>query len=180
MHGCAAGPIKCYALAVVQRVGKTLGDTGLHLKATIRHANPVLCTQRSMGSYLITRFTLQQEPFPDPTSPEWQRVYLWPGQDPMKALGYDAHNAAYSRLFSAAEVRVLKKVTHAPRVFGPRKAKDGGAPDAVSCGDSCAWQPNLTDSPRRLQEQLLGFLLESVMLPCTTSHAEPPPGQPLG
>jgi len=111
-----AEPMKCYAVAVVERVGKTLGDSGVHLKAVIRHANPLLCAQRAFGAHIICRFTLLQEPFPDPTSAEWQSVYIWPGSNPMKAMRYRAHNAAYTEAHKA----------HAPRLFAPRKAKDGG------------------------------------------------------
>jgi hypothetical protein len=46
-------------------------------------------------------------------------------------MSYDAHNAAYSKAFEDGGVRLRSKVTHAPRLFAPRKAKDGGAPDQV-------------------------------------------------
>lgn len=127
-----AEPMKCYAVAVVERVGKTLGDSGVHLKAVIRHANPLLCAQRAFGAHIICRFTLLQEPFPDPTSAEWQSVYIWPGSNPMKAMRYRAHNAAYTEAFKAGGVVSRFHTTHAPRLFAPRKAKDGGAPDQVS------------------------------------------------
>lgn len=129
----AAGPAQCYAVGVVQRVGKTLNG-GMAIKGGIRHRDEVLCSQRGLGAYLVGRFTLGGEQFPWPTSAEWGDVYLFSGVTPVAAMSYQAHNSAWAKLYKDVSITVSGKVTHCPRLFCPRNAKENGAPDAVGVG----------------------------------------------
>jgi hypothetical protein len=62
-------------VGLVQLMGKTLGD-GFAAKGAIRHKEPMLCAQGALGRWLVTRFTLEGEEFPSPTSEEWKETVV--------------------------------------------------------------------------------------------------------
>jgi hypothetical protein len=43
-----------------------LQDGLLSFKGVPRHLNPVVCAINALAFYMVTRFTLEKEPFPDP------------------------------------------------------------------------------------------------------------------
>jgi hypothetical protein len=121
-------------VGLVQLMGKTVGD-GFAAKGAIRHKEPLVCAQGALGRWLITRFTLEQEEFPHPTSEEWKETVLWPARDATKPMSYQNHKARLAALYEKLEI-FIGKVTHACRIFAARWAEEAGLSDAVSM-NSC-------------------------------------------
>jgi hypothetical protein len=115
----------------LQPFGKTQGAK-MATKGCIRHKDPLLDVQGALGRYLVTRFTLGGEPFPDPCSKEFLTMKIWPGRaDSSRSLSYQGHRARFHKIYAALDIR-CKKVTHAPRFHAARKADEAGAPEDVS------------------------------------------------
>lgn len=117
-------------MGFVQLMGKTLGD-GFGVRGAIRCIDALCDPQSALGRWLITRFTLQAEPFPDPTDDVWRSIMLWPGMYPDKAMSYQNHCARVGELYSKLNIAISKK-THAARIFGARHADEAGLSDEVS------------------------------------------------
>lgn len=111
-------------------MGKTLGD-GFGVRGCIRNKDPLLCPQGALGRWLVTRFTLEAEIFPDPTSDKWLDIMLWPGIYADGAMSYQNHLKRVNELYDKLNIAIIKK-THAPRVFAARIADAAGLPDEVS------------------------------------------------
>jgi hypothetical protein len=132
-----AGPSKCWVVGLVQLMGKTLGD-GFAAKGALRHKEPLLCAQGALGRWLITRFTLQEEAFPGPTSPEWKETMLWPAREPTRPMTYQNQTARLAALYAKLEI-FIEKVTHACRIFAARYAEEAGLSDVVSVTSASRW-----------------------------------------
>lgn len=114
----------------MQLMGKTLGD-GFAVKGALRHKEPLLCAQGALARYLIHRFTLEGQPFPDPTTEAWRETMLWPANDATKSMTYANHRDRLAAHFRALDI-ITEKVTHACRFFSARLAEEAGLSDSVS------------------------------------------------
>lgn len=124
-------------------MGKTLGD-GFAAKGALRHKEPLVCAQAALGRWLVTRFTLEQEEFPSPTSEEWREIMLWPNKDPTKPMTYQTHKARLAALYAKLDI-YIEKVTHACRMWAARWAEEAGLSDVVS-GFNYSTQLQITTS----------------------------------
>lgn len=126
-------------------MGKTLGD-GFAAKGALRHKEPLVCAQGALGRWLVTRFTLEQEEFPSPTSEEWREIMLWPHKDPTKPMTYQTHKARLAALYAKLDI-YIEKVTHACRIWAARWAEEAGLSDVVS-GCTTTVQYTASQSPQ--------------------------------
>jgi hypothetical protein len=113
----------------VQLVGKTISSNSV-VHGALRNKNPLLCSQGALGRWLITRFTINEEPVPDFTTSAWASSFIWPTKLG-GALTYAGHAARVKRINKVAGVS-KDKITHGPRVFAARWADMVGLDDAVS------------------------------------------------
>lgn len=120
-------------VGLVQLMGKTLGD-GFAAKGAIRHKEPLLCAQGALGRWLVSRFTIQGEAFPSPTSEEWRDVMLRPARDPTKPMTYQNHKSRLAALYGSLEI-MIENVTHACRIWAARFAEEAGLSDVVSMAE---------------------------------------------
>ena len=119
-------------MGYVQLLGKTLGSKRA-VRGAIRAKDPWLCFQGALGRYLISRFTIEKEPFPvDPKSEAWRSLMLWPSsKNPHKAMSYTNHGERTKLMYALVGIAVAK-VTHGPRIFAARLAEEAGLSDNVS------------------------------------------------
>lgn len=134
-----AGPAPAWVVGLVQLMGKTLGD-GFAAKGCLRNKDPLLCPQGALARWLISRFTCEGEPMPDPTTEEWRETMLWPSpNETTQPISYANHKTRLKDLFKKLDI-IINKVTHAPRIFAARYGEGAGLSDAVStklCHGSC-------------------------------------------
>lgn len=128
-HGAGAGPCPAFVVGVVQLVGKTISSNSV-VHGALRNKDPLLCSQGALGRWFFTRFTYNQEPVPDFSTPDWLSCLIWPSQLGC-GLTYAGHANRVKTLYKAAGV-AKDKVTHGPRVFAARWADAMGLDDAVS------------------------------------------------
>jgi Centromere DNA-binding protein complex CBF3 subunit, domain 2 len=106
---------------------------------SIRHRDPVLCPHGALGRYLIARFTIYGEMFPDPADKQrWHSAVLWSGNRPDQSLSYSGQAAALSRWLAKCGI-ASSNVTHLFRVAGARAHGRPGTLRACCRGSSLHW-----------------------------------------
>lgn len=81
--------------------------------------------------FLVSRFTLDREPFPDPEDfAYWNSTPLWPGNHPRQSVSYGQQASAVKQYYAQINIFV-KKVTHCFRSLGARLLDEAGVPDQV-------------------------------------------------
>ncbi|KAG2191953.1 hypothetical protein INT47_004736 [Mucor saturninus] len=106
--------IKCHALVMILRQGKTNKNNHLELTGCIRSTQVEICPIMIFGLYLFWRFHVQNEPFPDfTTSENWYRIKLFKSSDSdtTKVWAYASHRDAVARGLEGAQIFTMKK-TH--------------------------------------------------------------------
>lgn len=118
-------------LATVVKGGKTQVNGRAGYTGSIRHRDPLQCPHGALGRYLISRFTLGGEMFPQPRDKQrYHSTPLWCGNRPDQSLSYSGHAAALSRWLGLCAI-VSSKVTHLFRVAGARALDEAGMDDQV-------------------------------------------------
>ncbi|KAG2191914.1 hypothetical protein INT47_003350 [Mucor saturninus] len=99
--------IKCPALVVILRQGKTNKNNRLELTGCIRSTQVEICPVIIFGLYLFWRFHVENEPFPDfTTSENWYRIKLFKSSDSdtTKVWAYASHRDAVARGLEGAQI----------------------------------------------------------------------------
>jgi hypothetical protein len=148
----------------VQPFGKTQKGK-MATKGCLRHKDPMLDVQSALGRYLVTRFTLAGEVFPDPCSRDFLTMRIWPGRgDSSRSLTYQAHRARFAKLYEAMDIKVTK-VTHAPRYFSARKADEEGVPEEVSRVHLLLWSCSVVLQGSKVPKGRCGAFRHGLKLP---------------
>ena len=126
-----AGPAPCMCLPIVGRMAKTQKGGRLTITGSIRHKDPRLCCHNALAQHLITRYTIEMTPFPDPQhAAAWNRMPLWPGNDAAKPLTYDQQRRAVASKKEDLGLTCRKQM-HLFRILGANNMDMSGVEEAV-------------------------------------------------
>lgn len=118
-------------MSAVLRGGKRQFGGKVAYAGCIRHADPALCAQGSVGRHLAMAYTLGGVPFPDPANvDEWRHTPLWIGNDPTKSISYTQHADALKVYLKECQIFIDKV----------RRQQGGGqgCPATKVCAGACA------------------------------------------
>jgi Centromere DNA-binding protein complex CBF3 subunit, domain 2 len=132
-----AGPSNCCILPMILRSGKCMKDYVKGYSGTVRHRNPLLCSQRALAYHLVQRFTLDDQALPDPANKrEWLKAALFPGSNPHKNVCYQTQYNSIKQLKEELGLQ-LNKVTHIFRKGGTRFLEAAGVKEEVRQWRGC-------------------------------------------
>lgn len=147
------GPTRCMPLILTTRGGKQNQHGRLETAGALRNRDPMICILGAIAFYLLARWDLSIEPFPDFESrPKWYDIRLIKGigSDPKKPLSYNSQQDWVVKAFGYAGVSSNKK-THVGRSSGAKTAELKGVSEA-----------QIRRAGRWNQEQMIGCYLNSL------------------
>ena len=147
------GPTRCMPLIFTTRGGKTNQHGRLETAGALRSRDPDMCLLGALGFYLLFRWDLSLELFPDFGSPRlWYstRLIKAAGTDPSAGVSYNTQRSWVSRAFDFAGVVSAKK-THAGRSSGAKTAELRGVSEA-QIRRAGRWNP----------DQMVGYYLDAL------------------
>lgn len=156
------GPTPCGCLVSLLQDGKMNKTAKKVFMGSLRHKNPLLCTQGALAQLFFWRWHVAGEPPPSfRRRQDWYRIKVLVGQHREEELSHSTQLQETWRIFGAVGLSTAKK-THLPRRFG--------APDAETYGTSLAqisqagcWnqrvlcQAYLTHLPHQFMRTVAGF-----------------------
>jgi hypothetical protein len=157
------GPTRCMPLIFTIRGGKTNQHGRLETAGALRSRDPEICLLGALAFYLLFRWDLSPEPFPDFGSPQhWYgtRLIKAAGADPSAEISYNTQRSWVCRAFDYAGVVSAKK-THAGRSSGAKTAELRGVSEA-QIRRAGHWNPNqmvgcyLDALPRKFMRSIAG------------------------
>lgn len=157
------GPTRCMPLIFTTRAGKTNQHGRLETAGALRSRDPSICLLGTIAFYLLFRWDLSPEPFPDFNSPrQWYgtRLIKAAGTDPCAGVSYNTQRSWVSRAFNFAGVISTKK-THAGRSSGAKTAELRGVSEA-QIRRAGRWNPDqmvgcyLDALPRKFMRSIAG------------------------
>jgi hypothetical protein len=157
------GPTRCMPLIVTTRGGKTNQHGRLETAGALRSRDPEICLLGALAFYLLFRWDLSPEPFPDFGSPQhWYstRLIKAAGADPSAGISYNTQRSWVFRAFDYAGV-VSEKKTHAGRSSGAKTAELRGVSEA-QIRRAGRWNPDqmvgcyLDALPRKFMRSIAG------------------------
>lgn len=157
------GPTRCMPLIFTTRAGKTNQHGRLETAGALRSRDPEICLLGALAFYLLFRWDLSPEPFPDFGSPQhWYstRLIKAAGTDPSAGVSYNTQWSWVSRAFDYAGVVSAKK-THAGRSSGAKTAELRGVSEA-QIRRAGRWNPDqmvgcyLDALPRKFMRSIAG------------------------
>jgi hypothetical protein len=121
------GPTRCMPLILTTRQGKQNQHGRLETAGALRNRNPQICPLSGLAFYLLCRWDLTDEPFPDFSERSaWYNIRLLKGSaagtSPTAALAYNSQLDWVSKAFRYAGV-VSRKKTHTGRPSGAKTAE---------------------------------------------------------
>jgi hypothetical protein len=177
------GPTRCMPLIFTTRAGKTNQHGRLETAGALRSRDPAICLLGTLAFYLLFRWDLSPEPFPDFGSPQhWYgtRLIKAAGADPCAGVSYNTQRSWVSRAFDYAGVKSAKK-THAGRSSGAKTAELRGVSEA-QIRRAGRWNPDqmvgcyLDALPRKFMRSIAGH---PVQMGCFNLPRALPPPQAL-
>lgn len=157
------GPTRCMPLIFTTRGGKTNQHGRLETAGALRSRDPDMCLLGALAFYLLFRWDLSPELFPDFGSPRhWYstRLIKAAGTDPSAGVSYNTQRSWVSRAFDSAGVVSVKK-THAGRSSGAKTAELRGVSEA-QIRRAGRWNPDqmvgcyLDALPRKFMRSIAG------------------------
>ena len=119
------GPTRCMPLIFTTRAGKQNQHGRLETIGALRHRKPLICMLSGLAFYLLCRWDLGEEAFPDLSKRSaWYDVRLIKGStgDSKTAFSYNSQRDWVTRAFQYAGV-FSKKKTHTGRSAGAKMAE---------------------------------------------------------
>ena len=121
------GPTRCMPVIMTTRGGKQNQHGRLETGGALRNRNPQICLLSGLAFYLLHRWDLTDEPFPDLSErPAWYNVRLLKssaaGASQTAELAYNSQRDWVSKAFEYAGV-VSHKKTHVGRSSGAKTAE---------------------------------------------------------
>ena len=119
------GPTRCFPLILTTRGGKTNQHGRLETAGALRNRNPFICPLSGLAFYLLHRWDLTPEPFPDFTSrPSWYDIRLIKGTgiNATAELSYNSQREWVARAFDYVGI-ASKKKTHLGRSAGAQSVE---------------------------------------------------------
>ena len=126
----AEGPTRCFPVIINTRGGKTNQHSHLETGGALRNRKPPICMLSGLAFYLLFRWDLTPEPFPDFSSrPAWYKIRLIKGgADRTAEFSYNSQRDWVARAFEYAGI-ASKKKTHVSRSAGAKTAELKGVSD---------------------------------------------------
>ncbi|KJZ70673.1 hypothetical protein HIM_09946 [Hirsutella minnesotensis 3608] len=121
------GSTRCMPLIFTTRAGKQNQHGRLETAGAYRNRNPLVCILGGLSFYLLCRWDLSREPFPDfSRRSSWYDIRLIKGNgaDRTAAFSYNSQRDWVVKAFAYAGVTSQKK-THVGRSSGARTATEG-------------------------------------------------------
>lgn len=117
------GPTRCMPAIITTRRSKKNQHGRLETMGAMRNRNPQICLLSALGFYLLWRWDLTDEPFPDLSSrAAWYNIRLIKGSNRTASLAYNTQLDWVSKAFEYASVSSHKK-THIGRSSSAKMAE---------------------------------------------------------
>jgi hypothetical protein len=160
------GSTRCMPLIFTTRAGKQNQHGRLETAGAYRNRNPLICILSGLSFYLLCRWDLGSETFPDFSQrSSWYDIKLIKGNgsDQATALSYNSQREWVVKAFAYAEITSQKK-THVGRSSGARTAELKGISE-----------DQIRRAGRWNQEQMVGCYLNSLPRKFMRTMAGHPP-----
>jgi hypothetical protein len=147
------GPTPCFPLIFTARESKQNQHGRLETIGALRNKNPIICVLSGLAFYLLYRWDLTDEPFPDFTARSlWYRIHLMKAAqgDREKEITYTSQREWVAKAFKMVGVHSHKK-THIGRASGAKTAELKGVSE-----------DQIRRAGRWNQEQMVGCYLNSL------------------
>jgi len=173
--------IKCPALVMVLRQGKTNKNNRMELAGCMRNTRVEICPIMAMGLYFFWRFHVENEPFPSfEKSEDWYqiKVFKTSDTDPTKTWSYTGHRDAINKGLVGAHI-FTKKKTHINRGSSARMADLAGVnEDQIRrlgrWNNTTMNGAYLTGLPREVMRVMAGFTVQQGQFYLSRSAIDPP------
>ena len=158
----AEGPTPCYCLVTLLQDGKMNKTARKEFMGSLRHKDPLLCTQGALAQLLFWRWHVAGEAPPSfRCRSDWYRIKVLVGQNCEQELSYPTQLQETWRVFGAAGI-ISSKKTHLPRRIGAQSAETYGTSlaqisQAGRWNQSVLCQAYLTHLPREFLRIVAGF-----------------------
>ena len=119
------GPTRCMPLIFTTRAGKQNQHGRLETIGALRHKKPLICMLSGLAFYLLCRWDLGEETFPDLSKRSaWYNIRLIKGSssNPTAEFSYNSQREWVTRAFQYAGIHSQKK-THIGRSAGAKMAE---------------------------------------------------------
>ena len=156
------GPTLCGCLVSLLQDGKMNKTAKKEFMGSLRHKDPLLCTQGALAQLLFWRWHIVGEPSPSfRRRQDWYKIKVLVGQDRQEELSYSTQLQDIWRVFGAVGLTTAKK-THLPRRVGAQEAETYGTSlaqisQAGRWNQSVLCQAYLTHLPRQFMRIVAGF-----------------------
>jgi hypothetical protein len=160
------GPTRCMPLIFTTRASKQNQHGRLETIGALRHRKPILCMLSGLAFYLLYRWDLGDEPFPDFSQRSaWYRIRLIKAStgDRTTAFSYNSQRDWVAKAYSYAGISSQKK-THLPRSGAAKLAELKGVSE-----------DQIRRAGRWNQEQMVGCYLNSLPRKFMRTMAGHPP-----
>jgi len=175
----AEGPTPCHCLVTLLQDGKMNKTARKEFMGSLRHKDPLLCTQGALAQLLFWRWHVAGETPPSfRCRSDWYRIKVLVGQNCEQELSYPTQLQETWRVFGAAGI-ISSKKTHLPRRIGAQSAETYGTSlaqisQAGRWNQSVLCQAYLTHLPREFLRIVAGFSSSSGDYYLARAAHEPP------
>jgi hypothetical protein len=156
------GPTPCSCLVSLLQDGKMNKSSKKEFMGSLRHKDPLLCTQDALAQLFFWRWHIAGEAPPSFHSrKDWYSIKVLVGNDRQQELSYSTQLQETWRVFGAIGLSAAKK-THLPRRVGAQDAETHGTSlaqisQAGRWNQSVLCQAYLTHLPRQFMRVVAGF-----------------------
>lgn len=160
------GPTRCMPLIITTRAGKQNQHGRLETAGALRNRDPLVCVLGAVAFYLLLRWDLTDEPFPDfENRAQWYDIRPLKSTDasPTSEFAYNSQRDWVIKAFAYAGIQSNKK-THVGRSSGAKTAELKGISEA-----------QIRRAGRWNQEQMIGCYLNSLPREFMRTMAGHPP-----
>lgn len=145
------GPTRCMPLIFTTWAGTQNQHGRLEAAGALRNRKPAICMLSGLAFYLLSRWDLTEEPFPDfSRRSAWYDIQLIKGADPTTALSYNSQRDWVVKAFAYVGI-ASKTKTNTSRSSGAKTAELKGVSEDQICR-----------AGRWNQEQMISCYLDSL------------------
>jgi hypothetical protein len=175
------GPTRCMPLIFTTRESKQNQHGRLETIGALRHKEPLLCVLSSLAFYLLYRWDLTDEPFPDfATRPTWYGIRLIKrtGGDHLQQLSYTSQRDWIAKAFEQVGIH-SSKTTHIGRPSGAKLAELIGVSEE-QIRRAGRWNQDemvgcyLNSLPREFMRKMAGHSMQAGCFEIRRARATPP------
>jgi hypothetical protein len=156
------GPTPCHCLVLLIREGKTNETGKKEYMGSLRHKDPLFCTQGALAQSFFYRWHIAGEALPSfRRRQDWYRIKTLVGADRDHEIHYRTQLEETWRVYGAVGLASRAK-THLPRAAGAQEASLYGTP-INQISSAGRWNPStlsdayLTQLPRNFLKTVAGF-----------------------